>query len=938
MAFTTARPLKAIFQTDGDVILGEFLDTDVLEIINGGTGTTNLDEFRQNLKTAKFESFSTFDDFDLEPEDNRFAKDLETGKLYYSHNLEWIKIGNSQVVSGKTLDGFAHDDVEVEKMVFDGDLIFNYDQETKIGTLTVSTALTAMDLQIGTPTDGTYSDGAISIVDTKKTADVIDELNEALDNVRNDTFVKSVSFVSDKTTGGEGITIQLAITFDGNPNRFDIDWGDGTQSTDVRTTYPTHIYSSNEDSPYTIQVRGYHSNGVGSGSESFSIRENYIIIYTADPNVKYEFYRYAQGGTKLSGNSLYVIAGQQLFLENKTSQTLMADVTYDIDWGDGTNSHITSDAEFGGALGGRLEHTWDTTQASGTGKTPVEITLSSHTTADPQVIPRSFVDHIKIYDPNIIPPEGLNTKTIQPFPSQGISPKIAYNFSDNTTNSPLSAGQSVTRTTKTSGNLSTTEISSFAYNANSGNLSALVNRSANGTANLSTDDNSGKYGSLVITQEKDYHLLNSSGVSTSFSNSIYHPLLFTGFKCKVETPAADIPNGVNSLSLSHSETGDTNSVYFLKDDLTDVPVTIEGTIEEKTKNYRYISGIPYYKKNSSLLLKNFKLTKFIGQTYRSSSSVVNVVPAVNEESTSGNVISNQGYSYSQIEGDIPFLENNIPIANTGKDDNYTLGDLQVNITSGNVRSVQKIKINAENVNGSGNYIIPDKKIVAHTSSQSDISEISIPVESTLGSGFNDNGIRIFDFAQNSISNPIIDSNINYFDNNTYSEDYDLGLEGTQEATIRFGELEHNTQDYSQDYFPIGPDRSSDTGIQYFTFAFRRKVVANFKIRLVANGISGIWIAAPGSDIDSTSTIHGWLDCSLQYAGAGIPGENTSGGGNGSNGCAVTGSDIIGKNIPLNNMYEMTLGSENLTNSTGNVALVRIALNSNQKITTLEIKK
>jgi hypothetical protein len=33
---------------------------------------------------------------------------------------------------------------------------------------------------------------------------------------------------------------------------------------------------------------------------------------------------------------------------------------------------------------------------------------------------------------------------------------------------------------------------------------------------------------------------------------------------------------------------------------------------------------------------------------------------------------------------------------------------------------------------------------------------------------------------------------------------------------------------------------------------------------------------------------------------------------------------------------MTLGTENLTNATNNVALVRIALSSNQKITALSI--
>ena len=147
---------------------------------------------------------------------------------------------------------------------------------------------------------------------------------------------------------------------------------------------------------------------------------------------------------------------------------------------------------------------------------------------------------------------------------------------------------------------------------------------------------------------------------------------------------------------------------------------------------------------------------------------------------------------------------------------------------------------------------------------------------------------------------------------------------------------HSGADYTSGYLPVGPDRSGDTGIQYFTFAFRRTVTANFNINISSGGISGIWIAAPGTTIDNSSTINGWLDCSVQYAGAGVPGENTSAGGNGSNGCASTGSDRIQSNTTLSGAYRMTLGTENLTNATGNVALVRIALNTGQSVNSISI--
>ena len=87
---------------------------------------------------------------------------------------------------------------------------------------------------------------------------------------------------------------------------------------------------------------------------------------------------------------------------------------------------------------------------------------------------------------------------------------------------------------------------------------------------------------------------------------------------------------------------------------------------------------------------------------------------------------------------------------------------------------------------------------------------------------------------------------------------DPGVQGTREATIRLGVLKHDTTDYSTGFLPVGPNRSGDTGTQYFTFAFRRLPVANFDINITSAGISGLWIAAPGTGIDSSSGLNGWL--------------------------------------------------------------------------------
>jgi len=52
--------------------------------------------------------------------------------------------------------------------------------------------------------------------------------------------------------------------------------------------------------------------------------------------------------------------------------------------------------------------------------------------------------------------------------------------------------------------------------------------------------------------------------------------------------------------------------------------------------------------------------------------------------------------------------------------------------------------------------------------------------------------------------------------------------------------------------------------------------------------------------------------------------------------AFNNSDLILPNTPLSGGYTMTLGQENMSNSTGNVVLVRIALTSGQSISSLSI--
>jgi hypothetical protein len=394
--------------------------------------------------------------------------------------------------------------------------------------------------------------------------------------------------------------------------------------------------------------------------------------------------------------------------------------------------------------------------------------------------------------------------------------------------------------------------------------------------------------------------------------------------------------------MNHSSTGIVANIEFVKDDVTSSPTVDGGNVAIKAPGtFRYISGIPYFNTGSpQLYLQDILLSSWIGQTWNNTANVVLVNSGTNLEGSTGNVILANTHAYVNLSNvSSPMLASGTPIAGSGNVAAYRIGNLTVAVNQASVRAIANIQLVATNVNGTGTAKnVNTKRIQVHTAAQNGISEISVNVSAALGNGaISSNGIRSTYFISSTTNNPTYVGATNFFTANIYSESSDPGVAGTKEATLRLGTIKHDLTDYGNLFLPPGPNRSSDTGGQYFTFAFRRFVVANFDINITSSsGVVGVWIAAPGTSIDSTSGINGWLDCSTAYAGAGVPGSNTGAGGNGSDGCASNSGDRIQANVALSGGYTMTLGTENMTNATNQVVLVRIALASGQTVTALSV--
>jgi hypothetical protein len=802
-------------------------------------------------------------------------------------------------------------------------------------------------LTLGTPTDSSItSNGALNtFTGSTKLVDSVDDLNELAFNIIRNTAVTNVDFSSSSLAGGSPLSITLSVTSSGNANRYDVDWGDGTSTSNYTSASIPHTYTQPAGGLFSISLVAKNNSGIGAGSSYSTAKSNYITVYTPNPVVSFDLYRTSTGGSVLSGNDLYVVEGQSLYLDNNTSNTSGATVNYTMNWGDGSsNDSIANNTASGGAdvSASRLQHTWVEGTNSSTTRDTLTLTLNAHNTADPAVIPAVGTGLLKVYDDAPAAPDGLSSKTLSNVTSTGTNPRLVSGFTDNTGGTTLSAGNDVTRVT--GGTAEATATSTFAYNANSGTLTAHVNGSSDGSRVLTSGDDSGTYTSLVITEESDYQLLNSSGSTTTFAASIYYPGLYKGFKAKVSKAVSALSVGVNSMRLLHSVTGNTNAVQFVKDDVTATPVVSISTAtlaENVAGTYRYVSGIPYYNSGSpSLTLSGLTVTNLTGQTYTNQSDIVEVDNGTNQEGTSSVAIVDSDYTYSQINGPSSMLSGGIPIANVGVSSPYAISSLTVPITSSSVRTIDRVRVRAKNVNGTSSYTSDiSTNIQVHTAAQSGISEVSIAVPSGLGDGtYTDNGIRIYNFGPGvTTTTPSYNGATNFYTNNPYSESSSpAGITTTAESVVRLGAITHNQVNYSTGYLPVGPNFSSGrSGTQYFTFAFRRRVVANFDINITSStGVAGVWIAAPGTSIDTTSGLNGWLRADTAYGGSGVPGSGP--GGNGSDGCAFTNGDRIIASTSLSGGYTMTLGSENMSNATGNVVLIRIALASGQSVTSLSI--
>jgi len=717
-------------------------------------------------------------------------------------------------------------------------------------------------------------------------------------------------------------------------------WGDGTTSTvstggggsgDTGGTI-NHTYAlsgsdqaSGANANYTgnLQVYSAHSSSPFTSSDfTIHLEPDVRANLTATSTTKAlkssnDNDQTLYAGTDLSGTNRGTIT-----VEN-TSQN---GNVYTYTWGDGSSdANITSGA---GDLSSNITHDYSA-------QTPGSYDIQLTVTGTPDISAQTDSENVSITLESVpSAPDGVSSKTIQLNTSAQDTSRLASGATD-FTDASLAAGTSLNTSTArrydTTTEVSTTVISN-AYRSDSGTVSALIDGSADGQKAFSTSTGeTGTFTSLSITSEGDAY--------NEISSTTYPQNFYQVFSGRIIKDISTLDHGVHSFAISHDSTGATNNVYVVKDNVTSAPTVNIGsaTLEELTAGTkRYVSGVPYYNAGSpQVKLVGATVDNLTGQGYLDSSSIFDVASGTNAEGTSSSAVQQESRTYTEIDGSSSLLSSGTPIANVGVASSYALGNINVDITSSSVTSVEGVRFRAQNMNGYSSYTSDHgTKIQVWTASPT-FDEENIAVSDSLGAGFDDDGKRVSGFGS-SADTPAFGSGVNNYTANVWSGAETIA--GTSEAVVRWNTLQHFDTDLSSGYLPAGPDLNTGrSGAQYFTFAFRRTTMSNFVIRLTGT-VSGVFIAAPGTNIDSASGLNGWLDAGTTYGGAGTPGSDTGNGGNGSNGCAFTSGDrIVDGTSYSNSTFTMTLGDQNASNSTGNNILVRIKLEDGDSLTALSIE-
>lgn len=505
----------------------------------------------------------------------------------------------------------------------------------------------------------------------------------------------------------------------------------------------------------------------------------------------------------------------------------------------------------------------------------------------------------------LVPPAPPNFPASQTLTVQSLSTYRMTSFTQ--TDRTQTQGQSVAGGTtvnkvRRASSYSTNTITNAGPGDN-GTITTYLNGIAAGNITL-TDALSaeGTNGNLTISNNVDYNSILSS-VSAGFWS------VFTA------GASGSVSEGWNEVYIRDTVAGNTNVVQWYYDASNPgTPAFSSTSISAPVSpTYTYSSTVPHYDSSNQFSI-DFSINKLSGDLYPTSDTFAT--------GTAGGAFSAPAsVTYSGAGITTPLARNLNVVSGT-----QSVTTTAAIITGfGSSSGSPSITVN-NSYNTATQSFAPGSIVLYKTGTGSAMEETSITFGSTVGSG-SGSGSRIVN--PGSSDTPTISASAAAFNSQTATIQ-------TYDAKIVGGILKNDITNYSTGYLPVGPNFSGHGAAQYFTFKFVRTSLSKFDIKWTGT-LDGLWIALPGSVIDASSGLNGWLTLASAYASAGQPGSVTgAAGGNGSDGASIGGTAPLGT-AQTAKRITATFGTVSSSSTATNEIYVRIKLTTGHSITALSLE-
>tara|TARA_B100001248_G_scaffold262734_1_gene261901 strand:+ start:159 stop:1967 length:1809 start_codon:yes stop_codon:yes gene_type:complete len=380
-----------------------------------------------------------------------------------------------------------------------------------------------------------------------------------------------------------------------------------------------------------------------------------------------------------------------------------------------------------------------------------------------------------------------------------------------------------------------------------------------------------------------------------------------------------VSEGWNNIKIQHAG-NETNTIIWYSDQSNPgAPQATNVSISpDATESLVYSSTVPHYT-SSQIFDVSFDVNRLSGDFYPATDSFI--TSAGNDNGSGVNTLSSTTYQAQSITTPLP--RNYLVSSGTATINLQTTVKTGTGISSPN--KGPRLSVTNSYQSTTVNLDVADRILYMNddVTSGYPVDETKVLVQNVgFGSG---DARRIETIDGDNPTEPTTFTN--WVGETSTLNDHD--------ATIVGGVVTHDTTNYSVGYLPVGPDLGiiGRDSSQYINFAFNRSAVSKFAMQW-SGKISGCWVRVPGTSIDNTSTINGWIDTSLPYEGSGVPGANTGAGGNGSNGCGLAGTTTLNQTVN-NETINITFGTESSSNAIDNTIVIRFKLESGDSISSIK---